>query len=243
MRPLPFTLILLTAAFAVLALLEVVAPWHVAGQSPAPERFDYVVRDDFFAGLAGDTARLERSMKTCEALLTEDPQHAEALVWHGAALMVQAGFAMRRGAPDEARALSNRGVSEMERAVALRPADPAVLVPRAAVLQGAAGNMRDGERATAFLRTAVADYEKAVAAQAPSFARLSEHSRGELLGALADGWRRLGDETRARGYLTRMVAEVPGSMYADAARTWLAQTPLREGPGLTCMGCHKTAHP
>lgn len=243
MRPLPLTLSLLLIAIVILALLEFVVPWHAAGQSAAPERFDYVVRDDFFAGLTGDTARLERAMKVCEELLARNPRHAEALVWHGASLMLQAGLAARRGDVDEARALSTRGAREMETAVALRPADPGVLVPRAAVLQGAARGVRDPERATAFLRTAVADYEKAVAVQAPSFPQLSEHSRGELLGALADGWHRLGDEARARGYLTRMIAEVPNSMYADAAQKWLAQTPLREGPSLTCVGCHKTAHP
>ena len=68
---------------------------------------------------------------------------------------------------------------------------------------------------------------------------MSEHSRGELLGGLADGWQRLGDEARARGYLTRMVAELRGSPYADAATKWLAQKPMRGGPSLTCVGCHE----
>jgi hypothetical protein len=107
------------------------------------------------------------------------------------------------------------------------------------VLSAAARNVRDPDRAAAFLRTAVADYERAVAAQAPSFLQMSEHARGELLGGLADGWRRLGDEDKSRSYLTRMVAELPGSPYADAARTWLAQEPLKSGPALTCVGCHE----
>lgn len=235
MRPLPFTLTLLVAAASLLMLLEVVA----SGQSPAPARFDYVVRDDFFAGLRGDVARLDRAMKTCEAVLAKEPRHAEALVWHGAGLMAQARLAFERGDPEGARALSTRGVSEMEAAVAISPADPGVLVPRGAVLSGASRAIRDPERATAFLRTAVSDYEKAVAAQAPSFPQLSEHARGELLGGLAEGWHRLGEEARARGYLTRIVTELPASDYAEAARTWLAQTPMRGGPALTCIGCHE----
>lgn len=241
MRATVLTLTLLVTAVAVLALLNAVTPWEAAGQSPAAERFDYVVRDDFFAGLRGDNARLERAMKVCEDLLAKNPKNAEALVWHGAALLIQAGQAFQRGEPDTARALSNRGVREMEAAVAMAPADAGVLVPRGAVLSAAARNVRerDPERATAFLRTAVGDYEKAVAVQTPAFPQMSEHARGELLGGLADGWQRLGDEDRARGYLTRMVAELPGSPYADAAKKWLEHKPMRSGPSLTCVGCHE----
>jgi hypothetical protein len=239
MRPLALTLSLLVTALSVLALLDAVTPWHAAGQAPAPERFDYVVRDDFFAGLRGDSARLARAMKVCEDLLAKNPKHAEALVWHGAALLIQAGQAFQRGEAETARALSNRGVGEMEAAVAMAPADPGVLVPRGAVLSAAARNVRDAERATAFLRTAVGDYEKAVAVQTPSFPQMSEHARGELLGGLAEGWQRLGDEAKSRGYLTRMVAELPGSPYADAATQWLAQTSMKGGPSLTCVGCHE----
>ena len=239
MRPATLTLSLLLIAVAVLALLEVIVPWHAAGQAPAAERFDYVVRDDFFAGLRGDSARLDRAMKTCEEMLARNPRHAEALVWHGAGLLARARLAFEAGDASAARALSTRGAGEMEAAVAMAPADPAVLVPRAAVLSQAARAVADRERSNAFLRTAVGDYEKAVVAQAPSFPQMSEHARGELLGGLADGWYRLGDEERARGYLTRIVAELPGSDYADAAKKWLAQTPLRTGPALTCVGCHE----
>ena len=123
--------------------------------------------------------------------------------------------------------------------MAMAPTNVGVLVPRAAVLSAAARNVRDVDRATAFLRTAVGDYEKAVAVQSPSFPQMSEHARGELLGGLADGWQRLGDEERSRGYLTRMVAELPGSPYADAATKWLVQKPMKSGPALTCVGCHE----
>jgi hypothetical protein len=238
MRPLALSLSLLAIAFAVLELLFTLGPGDAAGQAP-PARFDYVVRDDFFAGLRGDTARLDRAMKTCEELLAREPRNAEAMVWHGAGLLLRARQAFEAGDLAGARTLADRGVAEMEVAVTIAPRDAGVLVPRGAVLSQAARNVRDPERATAFLRTAVGDYENAVSVQAPSFAQLSEHARGELLGGLADGWIRLGDESRARGYLTRMVAELPGSSYADAARAWLAQQPMRDGPGLTCLGCHE----
>jgi hypothetical protein len=39
----------------------------------ADERFDSLVREDFFAGLQGDTNRLERAMRRAEAMLAPDP--------------------------------------------------------------------------------------------------------------------------------------------------------------------------
>lgn len=49
----------------------------------SPQRFDMLVREDFFSGFAGDADALERAMKKCEEILAKDPKNAEALVWHG----------------------------------------------------------------------------------------------------------------------------------------------------------------
>jgi len=54
--------------------------------SAPPDRFDHVVRNDFFAGFAGDEEALERAMKVSGETLAANPEHAEALVWHGAGL-------------------------------------------------------------------------------------------------------------------------------------------------------------
>src|SRR2546423_5203788 len=54
------------------------------GAEPKPSgRFDALVREDFFAGMMGDEARLDRGMKFCEEILASNPKHAEALVWIG----------------------------------------------------------------------------------------------------------------------------------------------------------------
>src|SRR5258706_13442887 len=67
-------------------------------QNPAAsQRFDYLVRADFFAGAAGDEARLAHVMDVCEQALAQNPNHAEAHVWHGAGLLVRAGRAFRHG--------------------------------------------------------------------------------------------------------------------------------------------------
>ncbi len=76
-----------------------------------PQRFDYLVRGDFFAGIAGDDRRLARAIALCEDTLAKDPAHAEALVWHGAGLLVRAGQAFRNGD-------SSVGAPLFERAIA-----------------------------------------------------------------------------------------------------------------------------
>ena len=85
--------------------------------SSAGQRFDYLVRADFFAGIAGDRARMKRAMDLCEKTLAENPAHPEALVWHGAGLFGQAGAAFQTGDPTTGRTLYDRGIEEMDRVI------------------------------------------------------------------------------------------------------------------------------
>ena len=86
-------------------------------------------------------------------------------------------------------------------------------------------------------KSAVEAFERALVIQTPDLPRMSEHSRGELLAGLAEGWSRLGDAEKARGYLQRIVKEVPDSRYSARARAWLEDGP-QSGP-LTCLTCHR----
>ena len=76
--------------FAALVLLG------AAGVLLAQDRFDYKVRNYFFAGFAGDAASLEKGMKICEDSIAADPKNAEALVWHGAGLFYESGSSLVR---------------------------------------------------------------------------------------------------------------------------------------------------
>ena len=76
-----------------------------------------------FRGFAGDTAALERAMALCETRLAENPNNAEALMWHGTGLLFRAGEAVRTGDYDKGVALNRAGLAEMAKAVALRPND------------------------------------------------------------------------------------------------------------------------
>ena len=203
-----------------------------------PQRFDYQVRADFFAGVAGDEARLAKAIEACERTLEADPKHPEALVWHGAGLLVRAGHAFRRGDMAAGGPLFDRGLNEMTEAVALAPNDPGVLIPRGAVLLEATRQMPP-DLARPLIESAVLNYERVLDIQAPIFASLGDHPKGELLFGLADGWSRLGDREKARRYFDRLIADAPTSGQTAKAREWIATGTIPKSSGASCVGCHK----
>ena len=222
MRLIAFLLLALVVGFAVLA----------------QQRFDFKVREDMFAGMDGDKAAFDRAMKLIDDTLMADPNHAEALVWRGDGRLFLAGQAFQRGAFTDGQALTAQGIADMDRAVALAPDSLAVRVPRAAGLLPFARGLRPHNRPEAdrMTRTAIDDFEFVVTTSTPGWSKLSEHGRGEVLGALADGWLQLGDIDKARPYLDRMTAELPDTPYARNATLRRAE-PAARVP-LTCLGCH-----
>jgi hypothetical protein len=189
---------------------------------PKQERFDAVVRDDFFAGMMGDIDRLDRGMKLCEEILAVDPTDADALVWHGGGLLTRASLAYARGDTALGERLWQRGIREMNRAVKAEPENLGVKIGRSATLIG------------------LLDHELVYQRQKPHFSRLPLHSRGELLFGLASGWSILGDRRRARHYLSAVVRECRGTAYERKARLLLARKPL---PVVAhdCIGCHSAS--
>jgi tetratricopeptide (TPR) repeat protein len=222
----------LTFIFALLGLLQPPAP------NPAGQRFDMVVRADFFAGFAGDADRLKKGMDACERALAENPAHAEALVWHGAGLAFEGGMAFRRGDRDAGVDLWSRGLGEMNRAVALEPDNVGVRIPRGALLLQATHNMSP-ETSRPLLQLAVGDYERVLELQSAYFSNLGDHPKGELLFGLAEGYSRLGQPDKARIYFNRLVNDAAGSGHAPQAKEWLAGGALPASQGLGCIGCHK----
>jgi tetratricopeptide (TPR) repeat protein len=230
----------MTVITTILSWLVAAAVGFAAAQEPAPrpQRFDYIVRADFFAGAAGDEARLQKVIDTCEQALAANPQHAEAMVWHGATVLVRASQAFQKGDATTGRLLFEKGVTEMTGAVALAPNNPGVLIPRGAVLLEATRNM-PADMARPLVQSAVANYEHALEVQGPAFGALGDHGKGELLFGLADGWARLGDRQKARQYFERLIADAPGSGQVAKAREWLATGVVPTSNGSSCVGCHK----
>lgn len=208
-------------------------------RSSSPERFDFLVRAEFFAGFAGDQAALDRGMKVCEDTLAKNPNHAEALVWHGGGLVFIAGQAFQKADIRKGVELWDRGLKEMDRAVELEPANVGVLIPRGASLLTASRFVQDKAAARALLEKGVSDYEKVLDLQKPYFASLSGHARGELLFGLAEGWARLGDTVKARVSFQRIVIECKDSGRYPQAAAWLEKGTLAGIDTMSCTGCHK----
>ncbi|MGH9672280.1 MAG: hypothetical protein ACRD44_03800, partial [Bryobacteraceae bacterium] len=78
------------------------------------DRFDYKVRDDFFAGFLGNTEALDRAMKTTEKVLAANPKHAEAMVWHGSGVYFQASHAFQQGDRQKGIELATKGMQMMD---------------------------------------------------------------------------------------------------------------------------------
>lgn len=215
-------------------LLVVFATSLALGQ----QRFDFKVREDMFAGMDGDTVAFDRAMKLIGDTLAREPDHAEALVWRGDGRLFMAAQASQRGDVATGRKLYSEGLADMERAVALAPNEIAVRVPRASGLLPTARAVRRADRAEADRLTGIAigDFEFVLQVSQPFWSQMSEHSRGEVLGALADSWLMLGEGAKANVFLDRMESELAGTVYAKNAAQRRADPSAQVS--LTCLGCH-----
>jgi hypothetical protein len=222
-----FALALMTAASA-----------DAQGPGQTAPRFDELVRADFFAGVAGDTAAMERAMRLIEDTLARDPRHPEALVWRGAGLVGRAQQAFQKGNVAMGNDLFQRGLRDMNDAVAFAPENVGVLIPRGATLLEVSRSVPDQERAKGLLATAVADYEKVLVLQKPYFKYLSEHARSELLFGLAEGLHRLGERERARVHFERLLSEAKNSEYGKMADAWLKDPSGAAATQRGCVNCH-----
>lgn len=207
-----------------------------AAAALAQPRFDMVVRNDFFAGFAGDRDALDRAMKISEEVLAAEPKHAEAMVWHGSGVFFRSGEAAKNKDFVQAATLYQRGLDEMSAAVALAPGNVAVLIPRGATLLTASRNV-PADMGRQLLKTGLEDYETVYRLQAKYFDKLSGHARGELLFGLAEGYLRQNDEPRAREWFEKLAAVTdPENGHLRQARMYLETNSLTGTRN--CAGCH-----
>jgi tetratricopeptide (TPR) repeat protein len=197
--------------------------------------FEYKVRADFFEGMRGDVAALDRSIKVCEDTLAAKPNHTEAMVWHGAGMIARSSLAFRAGDRARARPLYQQGLEEMDRAVALDPENIGVRIPRGAVLLGVAPFVPEPEKSRLLTR-GTSDYEVALAKQAAMFNQLTLHSREQLLYGLTDAFATLGDRAKAQAYYQRMTTDAAGSDLLARAKARAAGETV--GGPVPCEACH-----
>lgn len=209
----------------------------VTAGAQEPERFDEKVRDLFFAGFAGNEDALKRGMAITEETLEANPDHPGALVWQASGWFFESSMAFARGDWDAGMSLYDRSVAQFDRAVALAPNSLETLIPRAAAYLSVAPYVTHTPTRNGLLETVVGDYTRVLKLRAPVFESFTVHSRGELLGALAESLWLLEKRDQAQVYLNRIVTELPNTPYALMAQQQLDLPETRAQ--LTCLGCHK----
>jgi tetratricopeptide (TPR) repeat protein len=206
------------------------------------ERFDFLVRGDFFAGFAGNAEALERAMKVTEEKLKENPNHAEALVWHGSGLFYQSGQLMNKKDFAKGMELYGRGIAEMNKAVELEPKNIGVRIPRGAVLSAGARFM-PAEMAKPLFLSVIDDYYTVYQMQEKYLDKIGTHPRGELLFGLADSFSRIGATAKADHFFAEIQKSLPNSAYSKRADKWFETKQPLPAAQANCIGCHTFKHP
>ena len=208
-------------------MLSFLGGWYTtAVRGAEPARFDHLVRNDFFAGFSGNMEALKRGMEVTERVLSENPNHAEAMVWHGAGLFAMSGTEFRQGNQQKGMELWGKGLCMMDKAVELAPDHIGVRIPRGATLL-TASRMVPPDFQKELLKRAASDYEKAYDLQKNSLDKMGTHARGELLIGLADAYERLGQAEQSKEMLGKLVSLMPETVYGRNAKTWLAPSRRR----------------
>jgi hypothetical protein len=70
------------------------------------------MRNDLFAAMAGNADALKRVLDATQKVLIENPDHAQALVWHGAAKLNGVFIEAEKGSSQAAMSKFQDGVAE-----------------------------------------------------------------------------------------------------------------------------------
>lgn len=199
-------------------------------------RFDLVVREDYFAGFNGDKDALDRGMKASQLVLKENPNHAEAMVWLGGGQVFLSGKNFSKGNVVEGMKMWQEGLANMDKASELEPDNIGVLIPRAAVLMPASRNLPKPIR-DQVLNGVLANFLRVYEQQKNDLEKIGEHPLGELRMGLADVYRSLGKLEDSKVHLEAIEKELPDTEYSVEAKKWLDAKPTAK-LAHNCIGCH-----
>jgi tetratricopeptide (TPR) repeat protein len=195
------------------------------------------ILNDMFAGFAGDKTAFKRSMEAIEKLLAENPNDAEAMVWHGAGTLFQSRL---DGETDGQKRIASfqQGTAEMDRAVSLAPDNIAVRIPRGGVLRMLTPGMPNFPILATLIENARKDYQFAFDRRQEELVRLSTHQLGELLQGLGDLNSRQGKTADAEKYYGMILTKLKGTPYAERATEWMKTRQPLPPEQTACIGCH-----
>ena len=218
---------LATGAAAIVALAAVTAA----------QGFDFEqVRGDFFAGISGDAAAMQRGLAAARAALDQEPKNAQALVVHGFGTVISAVTDLQKGNTAALPAMQN-GFAQMDEAVAVAPGDGLVRALRGIMMQQATRQMPEAVRSP-MLEKGRSDFQFLFDVQQAELAGLGTHRLGELLQALGDVNARLGRTADSERYYQMIKTMLPTTEYARRADEWLQTRQPLSAEKTQCIGCH-----
>lgn len=192
-----------------------------AGAIP-PSKLAATVEQDFRTGMGGNEEAFDRAMKSTEELLASNPAHAEALAWHGSGLVSKSGKAFMAGDFQQGSYFMEKGLAEMAKAVELEPGNVHVRFTRGSTLLVLSKVFPIPDIAQECLAKGLVDFEAIVNSLGTNLNTAPTEWRGHLLVGLAGGWKRSGNETKAKAYAEQAVTLCPGTKYETQARELLA---------------------
>jgi tetratricopeptide (TPR) repeat protein len=219
-----------------LIVVLVLAGGLLAQQAPDLQ----TLRSDLMGALNGDMERFERGMRGLESLLAKNPNDPVLKVLHGTGVFARSGAAFEKGDMQNAMKLYQSSLDEMAQAVETAPNNILVRARRGVILISASRAM-PAAMAPPLTKLAVEDFEKVleIREKEQTLAQGSIHKRGELLTGLADGWNRIGNADKARGYFERVTRDLKGTIYEQKAKAWLDDKPeAKAADYFNCTGCH-----
>ena len=195
------------------------------------------MRNDLFAAMSGDKSALKRMFEASEPVLAQNPDHAQALMWHGVATLGAFFMQAQSGNVQAAFPTLQKATSEMDRAVSLAPDDVEVRVLRAVMYTPASRSM-PGPMGTALLEKARDDFQHTFDLERDYLDKIGTHPLGELLQGLGDTNSRLGKTDEAEKYYRLIQTMLKETEYAKRAGEWMTtRQPLPEAR-TRCVGCH-----
>jgi len=210
----------------------------MAGTLLAQDRLDSnQMRNYLFSALSGNAEALQGLYDASEKMLKDKPDHAQALVWHGAANFGSFFMEAQKGNMPGAMGSLQKGLGEMDRAVSIAPDDLEVRIMRAVIYSPASRQMPE-PMAGATIEKARTDLQRTFDLQRSGLDRLGTHPLGELLQSLADLNSRQGKTADAERYYAMILTMLKNTEYARRAAEWMKTKSPLPAAQANCVGCH-----
>jgi len=220
-----------------------VVPALAAAVLIAQERLDTTaMRNDFFAAFSGNVDASTRLIANSERMLAANPDHPQALAWHGLTLLATGAPDSRAPSDEQNAAIARfrKGVAELDRAVGLAPDDIEVRVLRGVAFRPISLQI-PAPFSERMLEEARTDFQRIFDLEREQLNEIGTHPLGELLQALGDIYARQGKVEEAERYYRLIATKLAGTEYAVRAARWLETRQPLSPEQTGCVGCHVAA--